>query len=444
MKQKQEKRMSPWLWIPPLYIAKGIPFVVLMTLSLIIYKRMGMDNVEITFYTSWLLLPWVIKPLWRPLIDLYMTRRFWILVMELLMGVAMMGVAFTIPCNFWLYGTLFFFWLLAFGAATHDIAIDSFYQLGVPPSEQLPFVRVRRFFYRLSMIFVQGMMVMVAGNLEVISRNIRYSWSFVVYILAGVMIFSALIHMVVLPRSSDQKSCKQSIPASRMMRIFKANVTTFVRKPYATRAILFLFLYLVAEGLMAKISVLFLIDRTSIGGLGLSLQEFGFVQGTVGVIALVYGGIVGNNLVRHYGLRRCIIPMAVAIALPKLVFVYLSHALPESFLLINLCVAVEQFGFGFGMTAYIMYLVYYSQGERAAAHYGIGIAMMSFTMMFAGMFSGLWVKNVGYRTYFLIVLCMSLLAILTSLSVKIDTKFGIQEKKHDDKDSPNTNNSLTR
>lgn len=433
------KHKSPWLWIPPLYVTKGIPYVTLMTLSLIIYKRMGMSNAEVTFCTSWLLLPWVIKPLWRPLVDLYMTRRFWILMMELLMGAAMAGVAFAIPTQWWMYGTMFFFFLLAFGSATHDIAIDSFYQQGVPPSHQLLFIRVRRFFYRLSMILVLGVTVMAAGNLEVISRNIRYSWSLVVYILAGVIILSVFIHLLVLPHPADGRLPRRAITAERMMRVFKANVSTFVHKPHAVRAILFLLLYLAVEGLMTRVSVLFLIDRSSAGGLGLSLQEFGFVQGTVGVIALVYGGIVGNNLVHRYGLKRCLLPMAVAIALPKLAFVYLSYALPGEILPVSFCVAVEQFGFGFGMTAYVMYLVYYSRGERSAAHYGIGVAIMSFTMMLVGMFSGLWAGITGYRTFFLIVFGVSLLTIFVSLFVKVDPAFGMHKKADDEESELDTN-----
>lgn len=424
--QRTEQK-NPWCWIPSLYVAKGLPYMVLMMLSLIMFKRLGMGNAEITFYTSCLLLPWVLKPLWRPAIDLSLTRRTWIILTELLITLSLCGVAHFVDSKSWLSGTMFFLFLMAFSAATHDIAIDSFYQLTVEEDERLSFVRVRRFFYRLAMVLAQGVLVMVAGNLEVITRQVKNSWAIVIYIVAALLFVLMLVHLLTLPLPAERRMRGERVTFDKIRRIFRANVRTFMQKPHARAAIFFLLTYVAVEGLFAKVSMLFLIDRASIGGLALSLQEFGFVQGTVGVISLVAGGIVGGNVVRLHGLRRCLYPMAAAFALPKMVFIFLSYALPESLLAVNLCVMVEQFGYGFGMTAYILFLVQFSQGRRTAAHYGIGIALMSFTLMLTGMVSGAWVEAVGYRTFFIITTISGILTFIAASWVR-----GVDE----DEDTP--------
>ena len=422
------EQRNPWTWIPSLYVAKGLPYMMLMMLSLVMFKRLGLGNAEITFYTSCLLLPWVLKPLWRPVVDLCMTRRMWIVVTELFISLSLIGVAHFVDSKSWLLGTMIFLFLLAFSAATHDIAIDSFYQLSIEEEQRLPFVRVRRFFYRLSMVLAQGVLVMVAGNLEVLTRQVKNSWAIVVYIVAGILFLLMLLHLLILPQPSERQARGESITYDKIKRIFRANVRTFRQKPHARAAIFFLLTYMVVEGLFSKVSILFLIDRASIGGLALSLQEFGYVQGTVGVISLVVGGIVGSHYVRCYGLQRCLYPMAAAFTLPKVTFVFLSHVLPESLFVINLCVMIEQFGYGFGMTAYFLFLVHFCQGPRTAAHYGIGIALMSFTLMLTGMVSGLWVEAVGYRTFFIITLLFGILTFLAAAWVRNDSDFGKEEE----------------
>ena len=268
-------RKSPWAWIPTLYFAEGLPYVAVMTVSLILYKQMGLSNAEITFYTSWLYLPWVIKPLWSPFIDLVKTKRWWITSMQLLIGAAFGGVAFTLPTHFWLQGSLFFFWVMAFSSATHDIAADGFYMLGLDEHNQAWFVGIRSTFYRLATIFGQGVLVMIAGNLQVIYRNnIAFSWSLMFYGVTGLFIALWLWHSSILPRPKDDQP-RIDINASTIWSEFVHTIVTFFQKPQVVVGILFMLFYRMPEGLLAKVSALFLIDSTNNGGLGLSPQEYG-------------------------------------------------------------------------------------------------------------------------------------------------------------------------
>lgn len=420
------KQKNPWSWVPTLYFAEGLPYVAVMTISLILYKQLGLSNTEITFYTSWLYLPWVIKPLWSPFIDIIRTKRWWIISMELLIGAAFGGVAFTIPTAFWLQGTLFFFWVMAFASATHDIAADGFYMLGLDEHSQAWFVGIRSTFYRLATIFGQGVLVMIAGNLQVIFRNsIPFSWSLMFYGVTGLFIAFWLWHHYVLPHPEDEikdedKAEDTASPLDGLADVIK----TFFQKPQVWVGICFMLFYRMPEGLLAKVSALFLIDAGHNGGLGLSPQEYGLVQGTMGVIGLTLGGILGGICAGRDGLKRWLWPMVCAITLPDIVYVYLSYALPSSLLIINICVFIEQFGYGFGFTAYMLYLIYYSQGEYKTSHYALCTAFMALSMMIPGLFAGALQESVGYRAFFIIVMACCAVTFLVTAFLKINPAFG--------------------
>lgn len=422
------KKTNPWSWVPTLYFAEGLPYVAVMTISLVLYKQLGLSNAEITFYTSWLYLPWVIKPLWSPFIDLIKTKRWWIVSMELLVGAAFGGVAFTIPTQFWLQGTLFFFWVMAFSSATHDIAADGYYMLGLDEHQQAWFVGIRSTFYRLATIFGQGVLVMIAGNLQVIYRNsISYSWSLMFYGVTGLFIALWLWHNAILPRPKEDAP-REDVNARTIWKEFVNTIITFFQKPQVVAGILFMLFYRMPEGLLAKVSALFLIDAAHNGGMGLSPQEYGLVQGTVGVIGLTLGGILGGICAGRDGLKRWLWPMVCAITLPDIVYVYLSYALPESLLVINVCVFIEQFGYGFGFTAYMLYLIYYSRGQFKTSHYALCTAFMALSMMIPGLFAGALQEMVGYRMFFIIVMmCCAITFVVTSF-LKIDPEFGKKEK----------------
>ena len=418
-----QKLKTPWAWVPTLYFAEALPYVAVMTISLIMYKRLGLSNADITLYTSWLYLPWVIKPLWSPFVDLIKTKRWWIIAMQLLIGAALGGVAFTIPGPFWLTGSLCFFWLMAFSSATHDIAADGFYMLGLDSHQQAYFVGIRSTFYRIATIFGQGLLVMLAGNLEVITRNVRYSWSLMFYMMAGLFIAFWLWHHYILPKPAEDRPAADQTGAD-IWRGFVHTFITFFQKPQVVAGICFMLFYRMPEGLLAKVSALFLIDSQANGGLGLSPAEYGLVQGTVGMIGLTLGGILGGIVASRDGLKRWLWPMVMAITLPDLVYVYLSYMLPTSLWVVNVCVFLEQFGYGFGFSAYMLYLIYYSQGEHKTSHYALCTAFMALSMMIPGLFAGALQEAVGYPVFFLIVVGACSLTYVVSARLKIDADFG--------------------
>ena len=416
-------KRNPWAWVPTLYFAEGVPYVAVMTISVIIYKRLGLSNTDITLYTSWLYLPWVIKPLWSPFVDMLRTKRWWILGMQVLIAAALAGVAFTIPGPFWLQGSLSFFWLLAFSSATHDIAADGFYMLGLEQHEQAYFVGIRSTFYRIATIFSSGLLVGLAGVLQVLTRSISYAWSLVFYLIAGLFIALWLYHSWALPRPSEDTHRIQKT-AANIITEFWNTLVTFFRKPQVWVGICFMLFYRMPEGLLAKVSALFLVDKMANGGLGLSDVEFGMVQGTVGVIGLTLGGILGGIAASRDGLKRWLWPMVMAITIPDLVYVYLSCALPSSLLVINICIFLEQFGYGFGFSAYMLYLIYYSQGEHKTAHYALCTAFMALSMMIPGLFAGALQESVGYRAFFVIVVVCCVMTYIVASLLKIDPEFG--------------------
>ena len=422
------KQRNPWAWVPTLYFAEGVPYVAVMTISLIMYKRLGLSNTDITLYTSWLYLPWVIKPLWSPFVDMLRTKRWWIIAMQLLIGAALAGVAFTIPGPWWLQGSLCFFWLMAFSSATHDIAADGFYMLGLDQHEQAYFVGIRSTFYRIATIFSSGLLVGLAGALQVLTRNIRYSWSLVFYLMAGLFIALWLYHSWALPKPSEDDE-KMQKTVSGILNEFQQTLVTFFQKPPVWAGICFMLFYRMPEGLLAKVSALFLVDAGHNGGLGLSDGEYGLVQGTVGVIGLTLGGILGGIAASRDGLKRWLWPMVFAITLPDLVYVYLSCVLPSSLLIVNICVFIEQFGYGFGFSAYMLYLIYYSQGEHKTSHYALCTAFMALSMMIPGLFAGALQEAVGYQTFFLIVVAACSLTYLVTWFLDIDSEFGKKVKE---------------
>lgn len=363
--------------------------------------------------------------------DTVRTKRYWIVAMQWLLAVSFAGVAFSIPGPYWLQLSLAFFWLTAFSSATHDIAADGFYMLGLSPHDQATFVGIRSLFYRLSTIFGQGLLVMLAGNLQVMFRdNISRSWMVVFYITAGAMALIALYHTVILPKPTEDGLQRIEKRDGEERSFFKA-ITTFFAKEGFWPALLFMLCYRMPEGLLAKVSALFLIDAPHNGGLGLSPQEYGFVQGTVGIVGLSLGGILGGILAGRDGLKRWLWPMVVAITLPDVVYVYMSYYPTVSLSTVNACVFIEQFGYGFGFTAYMLYLIYYSQGEYKTSHYALCTAFMALSMMLPGLIAGWLQQQVGYQAFFIIVTLFCAITFVAAAMVKIDPEFGKKEREEE-------------
>lgn len=416
---------SAWSWIPTLYLAEGVPYVAVMTIAVIMYDRMGISHTDIAFYTAWLYLPWVIKPLWSPFVDILRTRRWWIVVMQFLLGAAMAGVAFTLPAPFFFRATLAFFWLMAFSSATHDIAADGFYMLALSTHEQSFFVGIRSTFYRIAMIAGQGLLVMVAGQLEIYTR-VEVAWSLTFGAMALLFIVFAVYHLRVLPHPQSDKV--GTVAVAVIWREFVETFVSFFRKPGIGIALLFLLTYRLAEAQLVKLASLFLLDEGTDGGLALTTAQVGFVYGTVGVIALTVGGIVGGWTVSRYGLRRCLWPMALALTLPNLVYLYLSLVQPSCMIVVNVCVAVEQLGYGFGFTAYMLYMIAFSEGKHATAHYALCTAFMALGMMLPGMVAGWIADHMGYVLFFIWIMICTVPVFIVLPFLKIPGNFGLKER----------------
>ncbi len=609
-------KRNPWAWIPSLYFAEGMPYVIVMVVSVIMYKRLGISNTDIALYTSWLYLPWVIKPLWSPIVDLLRTKRFWIVTMQLFIGAGLAGVALTIPApNFFQY-SLAFFWLLAFSSATHDIAADGFYMLGLSEHDQAFFVGIRSTFYRFAMIAGQGLLIILAGYLEsstglgqidfevktvtqsviqqnltseqihemegelkllhfpealnistdkiskiqldsvqqyvdhenikngyeqknatavlnsqnkiekswwdevvvenletfivnnfgekkdlsktivpqtgnvgvvqiylskqpgtneeitvnlnhysgdnsisavkgtrfvfnqknwnkpvlvlfqidpklktessatfsAIAGNIPLAWSITFGILTIMFGLFFVYHKFLLPYPKSDVSIKKE--GTNVFEEFFKTFALFFKKKNIVLSIAFLLLYRLGESQLVKLASPFLLDTKEVGGLSLTTGEVGFVYGTVGILALVLGGLLGGILASKNGLKYWLWWMVIAINLPNVVYIYLSYTLPESFLIVLACVAVEQFGYGFGFTAYMLYMIYISAGEHKTAHYAIATAFMALGMMIPGMISGWLQELIGYQHFFVWVVISTIPAFIIARFIPLDAQFG--------------------
>jgi PAT family beta-lactamase induction signal transducer AmpG len=419
---KKESR-NPWAWVSSLYLAEGLPYVVVMTVSVIMYKRLEISNTEIALYTSWLYLPWVIKPLWSPVVDLLKTKRFWILVMQFLIGAGLAGVALTIPAdNFFRY-TLAFFWLMAFSSATHDIAADGFYMLALDDHQQAWFVGVRNTFYRIAFISGQGLLVIVAGQLEENTGDIPYSWMITFFIIAGLFIVFIVYHFFILPYPKADK-IRTDINRKTLFRDFANTFKEFFSKKQILLILAFILFYRFGEAQLVKLASPFLLDSKEVGGLALSTTQVGFVYGTVGIIALTLGGLLGGFAAAKQGLKFWIWWMVIAINIPDVVYIFLAYTQTSNFILINICIAIEQFGYGFGFAAFLLYLIYISEGKFKTSHYAIATGFMALGMMLPGMFSGWIQETIGYKIFFVWVMISTIPAFVITKFIPLDTEFG--------------------
>jgi PAT family beta-lactamase induction signal transducer AmpG len=619
-KKATKKQSSPWTWVPTLYFAQGIPYVVAMSVAVIMYKRFGISNGDIALYTSWLYLPWVIKPFWSPFVDMIKTKRWWIVTMQLFVGAGLAGVAFLIPMPFFFQATLAVLWLIAFSSATHDIAADGFYMLALDSSQQSFFVGIRSTFYRLAMITGQGILIIIAGSLESftglepmqftvqssktiqtevvlknrdftvpktdkqtfvafpsnlvlntnnispdslqkiksfalaenqqngfvtienstsdkkknneswwtstvsaplghfikthfgkttknvfagdgkvgnaaivavrltkqpepgktvvlnssfakgdksislltgerfvftstnwnkpayvviqldyklkdqvksefkgISGNIKLAWSITFFILAGFFILIFIYHRFILPRPVSDHP-KETHSVGDIFREFGHTFATFFQKPGAGLAIAFMLLYRLGEAMLVKMVSPFLLDAREVGGLGLTTGQVGLVYGTVGIIALTLGGITGGIAASRKGLKYWIWPMALAITMPQFAYIFLSTFTPENLIYINIAVAIEQFGYGFGFTAYMLYMIYFADGEHKTAHYAICTGFMALGMMMPGMIAGWLQELLGYNHFFIWVILCAIPTLTLIPFLKIDKGYGIKKK----------------
>ncbi|MFO1328355.1 MAG: MFS transporter [Rubrivivax sp.] len=411
---------SPWWWIPTLYVGQGLPYAAVMTLAVVLYKNLGLDNTAVALYTSWLYLPWVVKPLWAPLVDLLRTKRWWIVAMQLLAGALMGAVALTLPAPLAVQASLALFALLAFASATHDIAADGFYLLALAQAQQASFVGVRSLFWRVAMLAGQGGLVSAAGLLAERSGVVA-AWQIVFGALAALFGAFALWHALLLPRPAADRALGS---AAGLWRGFAESFRSFFRRDDLALVLAFLLLFRLGEAQLVKLVAPFLLDDRAQGGLALSTAQLGLTYGGWGVAALSAGGLLGGWVISRHGLARWLWPMVAAIHVPNALFVALAAWQPQSLALVTLAVCAEQFGYGFGFAAYLMFMVWVAQGERATAHYALCTGFMALGMMLPGMASGWVQQRLGYTGFFAWVCLCTLPSVAVALRLRIPADFG--------------------
>lgn len=440
-------KSHPWAWVPSLYFAEGIPYFIVNVISVTLFKRLGMSNGDLALYTSLLYLPWVIKPLWSPVVDVFKSKRWWILVMQAIITVSFALLALSVsPDVFGL--SLVIFYVIAFASATHDIAADGFYMLALGEQEQSLFVGIRSTFYRISSVFGQGVIVVVAGLLEERMGSIPSAWKVTLLLCGALFALLTLWHCRSLPKvernlagvhDSDRKAADAGTMEAKaadempelcapaggkpsvhrggwgdMWRVWK----TFFMKDGVWLALAFMLFYRLPEALSVKMLTPFLLDPPEAGGLGLSTAQSGLVYGTAGVIALTIGGILGGVYAARKGLRKSMWIMALSLALPCAVYLFLALTQPERMWIVYACVVLDQFGYGFGFTAYMLYMMKFAEGEFVTSHYAICTAFMALSMMIPGLFAGWMQEALGYVGFFIIVMICCLATVFVTLFVR--------------------------
>ena len=428
---------NPWLWVPTLYFAEGIPYFIVNDISKAMFTQMGMPESQMSLITSILYFPWVLKPLWSPFVDVLKNKHWWIMTMQVIMSCLLLVLPFVIPNGNGLslvssplfYITFFLFILTAFASATHDIAADGFYMIGLETNEQAVFVGVRSMFYRLSSIFGQGVLVSLAGILDR-STNVHVAWQLTLIVAALIFAGVTLYHTWHLPRPSND-IIRENKPVKEVFKEFGRTMVTFFKKKYIWFAIIFMLLYRLPEAFLLNMLYPFMQNPIDKGGLGVSLAELGFLKGTIGAVAMIAGGILGGMMAHKWGLRKSLWPMALSLTLPCLSFVFLAMFQPESRIVIGSCFALDQFGYGFGFTAYMLYMIYFSEGEYKTAHYSICTAFMALSIMLPGLVAGYVLEWLGYTNFFIFVMlcCLATFAVTLKLRTIVDPEFGKKQNQ---------------
>ena len=418
------KDKNAWIWIPFLYFTQGIPYILVVTVSVIMYKRLGIGNAEIGLYTSWLYLPWVIKPLWSPLVDLKGTKRKWFLAMQLLVSLAFLGIGLSLPSNAFFTITLAFFWMAAFASATNDIASDGYYMIGLSQKNQSFFIGLRSTFYRLAMVTGQGLLVIFAGYLEHRYGDNTKAWSMTMICAAVLMAALTLSNFFACPKFEESTPDTGERPKG-FMEVF----ITFFKKKQIGWALLFILTYRLGESQLIKMASPFLLDPLSAGGLGYSTEAVGTIYGTVGIIMLSLGGILGGIVISRDGLRKWMLPMLLALNLPNGFYALLALSQSTSLFAVVGTVVIEQFGYGFGFAAFMMYLIYVAEGNSKTSHYAIATGFMALGMMLPGMVSGYIQEWLGYSAFFLWVLLAAIPAFIVLPRLKYPADYGKKNRE---------------
>jgi len=412
-----KKSVSPWTWIPTLYFAEGLPYFIVNTISILIFKDLGIDNGKVALLTSLIGLPWLVKPLWSPFVDIFRSKRWWIVTMQVTMAVAVALLAVTLPDSSPFTVTLIFFIIAGFASATHDISADGYYMIGLDKSEQSAFVGIRNTFYRIAMVFGQGVLVVIAGLFEKSTSSVSRAWSLTLIIAAALLAAISWYHAFILPRPVEDGN-REVKSAGQIFSEFGGAFRSFFTKKGVWLAIAFMLLFRLPEAFSVKMLYPFFIDPVAEGGLGLDKAAFGVVYGTAGVIALLVGGILGGLAIARFDLRKCLVPMALSLALPCVVYLLMALVQPSSLWVIGSLVVFDQFGYGFGFTAYLVYMMRFSDGPLKTSHYAICTGFMALSMLLPGSVAGYLQEWLGYVGFFSLVMLCCLATLLVTLLIR--------------------------
>lgn len=442
------KTISPWVWVPTLYFAEGVPYFLVNNISVMMFAKMGVPNDQLAFFTTLLYFPWFLKGIWSPIVDVVKTKRWWIVSMQILLTALCVLLTISLPSPdaaviatkdtsvslFWL--TLVLFIIAAFASATHDIAADGYYMLAHSTSSQAKFIGIRSTFYRIASVFGQGVLVFIAGRVEKSTGDIPFSWQVTLGVTAVVLFLITLYHIFALPKSeNDKPRVSAEVGGNSQMKELGQSFATFFTKKGVLLAILFMLLYRLPEGFLIKLCQPFLVDATDEivrdgkiigGGLGLDTDMVGLLYGTIGVIFLLLGGIIGGIYISKRGLKRSLWLMAACMTLPCFTFVYLSAALPSNPWIVGTAISIEQFGYGFGFTAYMLYMMFFSEGEFKTSHYAICTAFMALSMMLPGFIAGSIEMALGYKGFFWLVMacCIATIVITYFARKRVPEDYG--------------------
>jgi PAT family beta-lactamase induction signal transducer AmpG len=419
-----KKNKWAWAWVPTLYFAQGLPYALVVTVSVIMYKKLGFSNSDLGLYTSLLYIPWVIKPLWSPFVDLKSTKRNWFLGMQLLASVALLAIGLTLPTNIFFVTSLACFWMVAFASATNDIATDGYYMIGLTEEKQSFFVGLRSVFYKLANVTGQGLLVVLAGTLEQHYGDNTKAWSITMICAGTLMLLMTLTNFFSTPKFETSGTITLEKPKG-FLKVF----ISFFKKPGMGIAITFILFFRLGESQLVKMASPFLLDPTSVGGLGYSTSEVGTIYGTIGVVFLTIGGILGGILISRNGLKKWMLPMLISLNAPNALYAILAITGTTSIVAVTGTVIVEQFGYGFGIAGFMVYLIYIAEGNSKTSHYALATGFMALGMMLPGLISGFMQEWLGYDGFFIWVVLAALPAFILLRYISYPPNFGKAKDK---------------
>ena len=384
--------------MPTLYLAEGIPYFLVTSISVTLFAQLGVPNSEMALFTSLIAFPWVVKPLWSPFVDVLRTKRWWVLTMQIMMAVTVALLAWLAPQGHFTIA-LILFTITAFCSATHDIAADGYYMIALDEHDQSAYVGLRSTFYRIANIFCQSLLLMMVGWMQK-RTDIASSWTYALLLCSGILALIAVWHTWQMPCVEVKGERRE---AKGILLEVGQVFAQFFKKPGIVLALCFMLIYRLPEALLLKLCNPFFLAAREQGGLGITVDTIGEITG-IGVVLMLLGGIGGGIWASKTGLKKAIIPMALCLTLPCVVYVYFAQFQPASFWILSVCVGLEQLGYGLGYTACMLYMIHVADGAHKTAHFSICTAFMFLGLMLPGMIAGYIQEAVGYLGFFWIVM----------------------------------------